>query len=168
MYRRSVLAELGGFDECLLTVEDEELDFRITQRGGKILYAPGAIVYHRRRASGRAFWAQMYRYAIGRAQFLKRHPRPAQWIRLLPSAWLLATLALALLQQFSSMARRMLLLELVLTISAWLGMATWLTKRSRLRDFPVFLTLLSLFGGAWAIGMLEGLWYRARSDGHTR
>ena len=46
-YRRSVLQELGGFDEDLFLVhEDSDLSFRAQLMGYRCLFVPTAIVYH--------------------------------------------------------------------------------------------------------------------------
>jgi GT2 family glycosyltransferase len=47
IYRRSVLEELGGFDEDFFIVhEDSDLSFRARLLGYKCLYVPTAVVYH--------------------------------------------------------------------------------------------------------------------------
>ena len=45
-YRRDVLIEAGGFDETISAVEDQELSFRLAERGYELRFAPEAIVYH--------------------------------------------------------------------------------------------------------------------------
>jgi len=52
VYRRSMLEELGGFDEDFFIVhEDSDLSFRARLMGYKCLYVPTAIVYHHLGAS---------------------------------------------------------------------------------------------------------------------
>jgi GT2 family glycosyltransferase len=47
LYRRSLLARLGGFDERFrFGLEDADLAWRAQMHGWCCLYAPGAIVYH--------------------------------------------------------------------------------------------------------------------------
>jgi len=47
LYRRTMLDELGGFDErFLFGLEDVDVAWRGHMRGWRCLYAPGAIVYH--------------------------------------------------------------------------------------------------------------------------
>ena len=47
-YRRDVFLENGGFDESFPTasVEDQEFSFRLAQQGLKMVFVPGACVYH--------------------------------------------------------------------------------------------------------------------------
>jgi GT2 family glycosyltransferase len=47
LYRRTMLDELGGFDELFLFgLEDVDVAWRAHMRGWRCLYAPSAIVYH--------------------------------------------------------------------------------------------------------------------------
>jgi hypothetical protein len=47
LYRRSVLAELGGFDPLFaFGLEDADLAWRARAHGWRCLYAPGAVVLH--------------------------------------------------------------------------------------------------------------------------
>ncbi|HVL48200.1 MAG TPA: glycosyltransferase [Candidatus Thermoplasmatota archaeon] len=45
-YRASALAVVGGFDEALTCGEDWDLYWRILDAGGRIVYAPEAVVWH--------------------------------------------------------------------------------------------------------------------------
>ncbi len=48
LYRRSLLNRIDGFDEdFFLIYEDADLSFRARLAGGRCLYVPGALVYHR-------------------------------------------------------------------------------------------------------------------------
>lgn len=53
VYRRSMLEELGGFDEAYSPFywEDTDLGYRAWKRGWKNLYQPASVVYHQHSAS---------------------------------------------------------------------------------------------------------------------
>ena len=44
--RRSVLEELGGFDERFRRCEDVDLSYRMIQAGYRLAFAPAAVIYH--------------------------------------------------------------------------------------------------------------------------
>lgn len=53
-YRRSMLEDVGFLDpDFFMTYEDVDLSFRAQLRGYECVYVPGAIVYHRYRATNR-------------------------------------------------------------------------------------------------------------------
>lgn len=62
LYRRSMLEEVGGFDESFfLYCEDTDLGLRARWRGWKCLYAPGALVeHHYSHSAGRASPVKAY------------------------------------------------------------------------------------------------------------
>lgn len=66
--RRSVFAELGGFDERLYPNEENELLDRIRSAGFKLVHIPAMAVFRSQRASLKAFVRQMFAYGRGRAQ----------------------------------------------------------------------------------------------------
>ncbi len=69
--RRSVLLQLGGFDEALgvgsPTGGGEDIDFfvRVLLGGHLLAYQPDAVVWHRHRADDSALAEQLYDYGLG-------------------------------------------------------------------------------------------------------
>jgi cellulose synthase/poly-beta-1,6-N-acetylglucosamine synthase-like glycosyltransferase len=61
--RRSVLEEVGGFDESLEMAYDADFGYRLSNLGKEIKFAPTAIVYHHHRSTLRAYLKQQYVYA---------------------------------------------------------------------------------------------------------
>ncbi|MCU0666122.1 MAG: glycosyltransferase [Candidatus Omnitrophica bacterium] len=75
LVRKEIMEELGGFDTDFWPGEDTKLCLDITQRlGKKILYDPGALVYHHRRPLFTAHLHQILSYATHRGYFVKRYP----------------------------------------------------------------------------------------------
>jgi len=95
-YRRTVLAEVGGFDESFPVAagEDADLKWRVVQRGNALLYIPVKVT-HRQPYTLRAFWRQQISRGIGAAHFEWRrrgcYPRPAR----IMGRWLKRTLSFA-------------------------------------------------------------------------
>ena len=76
IYRREVLLEVGGFDERFPTasVEDQELSFRIAERGYKLVLVPDAVVEHLHAATVRAYARKKFRIGYWKMLVLKEHP----------------------------------------------------------------------------------------------
>jgi GT2 family glycosyltransferase len=70
-----VFRSLNGFDTTfkLAAFEDRELCDRLRRRGGRILYAPEAHVYHSHHMTLRRYWRQHYTYGRGAATFHGKH-----------------------------------------------------------------------------------------------
>jgi GT2 family glycosyltransferase len=80
---RETLDALGGFDERLgagsafPAADDNDLGFRLLQRGCEIVYIPEAIVYHRAWRPAREYLPMRWRYGHGKGGFYAKHCRTA-------------------------------------------------------------------------------------------
>lgn len=68
--RRSALARVGGFDERLGpgaagVSDDSEIWYRILASGGRCVYEPSAVVWHRHRREMAELQSQLYAYMRG-------------------------------------------------------------------------------------------------------
>jgi GT2 family glycosyltransferase len=76
---RSVFEDVGVFDERLgpgtefPAAEDNDLCFRLLERGYCIHYIPDAIVYHRAWRSKRESVSLEWRYGVGRGAYYAKH-----------------------------------------------------------------------------------------------
>jgi GT2 family glycosyltransferase len=76
---RSVFDEVGLFDERLgpgttfPAAEDNDLGFRLLERGFCIIYVPEATVYHRAWRSERESLSLKWRYGVGRGAYYAKH-----------------------------------------------------------------------------------------------
>ena len=75
-YRRDVLLTNGGFDTAFSTVavEDQELSFRLTRKGYKLIFVPRAKVYHIHAHSCRRYTARKFNIGYWKALLTRWHP----------------------------------------------------------------------------------------------
>ena len=77
-FRREQLLELGGFDpQYRRAGDDVDVCWRFLQRGWKIGFHPGAMVWHHRRPSLRTYWRQQKGY--GEAEALLEAKWPSKY-----------------------------------------------------------------------------------------
>lgn len=93
--RRETLAELDGVDERLPFDEDDELNYRIRRRGGKIVVSPAIGVRYHVRESLKPLAMQMFRYGYWRRFAQLLHPRAVP-VRVYAPPLFVAALALSL------------------------------------------------------------------------
>jgi lipopolysaccharide/colanic/teichoic acid biosynthesis glycosyltransferase len=100
-YRREVFLGNGGFDESfpVPSVEDQEFSFRLAGKGYKLVFQPGAAVFHAhdrdlgeyiRRKYGIGYWKAYLLYWLPEKTFNDSHTPPSQ-------RWQIVLLGLALL-----------------------------------------------------------------------
>lgn len=73
IYKKDIFLEIGGFLEGLWPGEDVELDFRLIRKGYKLIFNPGAMVYHHRPKNLEKFSAMMYRYGEAMGILTRRY-----------------------------------------------------------------------------------------------
>jgi GT2 family glycosyltransferase len=74
-----MIQNVGCFDERLgagsvfRSAEDNDLGYRLLEAGYRVLYVPGAIVYHRAWRSSREYVPLRWSYGFGRGAFFAKH-----------------------------------------------------------------------------------------------
>ncbi len=71
--RRTVVMQVGGFDEDLLRVGDVDLSWRILQKGYRLAYEPAAIVYHQNEKTLFGLFHEGYTHGYNGVRIKKKH-----------------------------------------------------------------------------------------------
>ncbi len=159
VYYKDIFDKIGLFDESLITAEDADLNQRLKKSGYKILYAPSAKVFHYHRTSLLKFFKQIYRYAIGRAQLVKKDKKALGWIHILPSLELIGIIILLLLALKWPI---LFIISIGLIMSYFiviLAFSTHLVIKNKL-SFKMYLSLVLIFITeffGWSLGFIRGL-----------
>jgi glycosyltransferase involved in cell wall biosynthesis len=104
-FYRSLLDQIGMFDETLLTNEDYEFNTRIRQIGGKIWLNPKIHSEYYARRSLKALAKQYWRYGYWKLQMLRRYPATIRWRQALPPVFVATITMLFFLAIFWGLAR---------------------------------------------------------------
>ena len=73
LLKKSIIEEVGGFDEMLPSQYDTDLCFRIRSRGYKIYFEPVAKCYHFNRSTLKAYFRQQLQYGKNTAKLYLKH-----------------------------------------------------------------------------------------------
>ncbi len=80
MYRRTALAQVGGYDVRFESYEQADLHLRLVRKvGGRTIIADKALVSHRHRSDWRSYWRQQVSYGIGYGQFFLKYRDELPW-----------------------------------------------------------------------------------------
>lgn len=96
-YRKDVLLKAGGFDEELTRNQDNDLNKRIIQGGGKILFEPGIEFYYFPRESLKEICRQLSGYGYWEAKLIKKRKSQLSIVTLVPVFFVIYTLLALLL-----------------------------------------------------------------------
>ncbi len=74
-FLKSALEDIGGFDpQFRIAGDDVDVCWRLQQKGWTLGYSPGAMVWHYRRNSVRAYWKQQHNYGKAESFLEKKWP----------------------------------------------------------------------------------------------
>jgi hypothetical protein len=157
-YRRDLFVAAGGFDTTFRIDEDQEFSFRLAESGYRLVYVPGAIVYHQHDRTLGEYIRRKYWIGFWKSLVTRRHPaklvRDSHTPQILKAQMGLAALGGALLLS-GGLTRRWLA-----HAGGWLAWGLLLLSglpfyaKIRRRDTPVLVVAPSLlFVRAWALGL---------------
>jgi hypothetical protein len=95
-WRRQTLVELGFFDESLIRNQDDELNLRLTLRGGRIWQSSSMRVWYEPRKTISGLFRQYYQYGYWKVFVIRKHGQVASFRHLVPVGMILGGLVLAL------------------------------------------------------------------------
>ena len=83
-FKRETLLSIGLYDENLPRNEDDDLNFRIIESGGKVFITPKIkSVYYPRKSYGELF-RQYFEYGFWKVAVIKKHKKPARISQIVP------------------------------------------------------------------------------------
>jgi cellulose synthase/poly-beta-1,6-N-acetylglucosamine synthase-like glycosyltransferase len=89
--KREVFFKIGGYSG-MQVAEDIDLSMRLHKAGYKTALIHEAFVYHRRKASFKIFWKQLYFHGKGRIDLHLKHGDALKLVHMLPSLFVLSLL----------------------------------------------------------------------------
>jgi len=156
-WERQTLLSVGLFDEALVRNQDDELNFRLRQAGGKIWQSADIRSWYKPRQSLRALFNQYFQYGFWKVAVIRKHGKPASLRHLVPGLFVMATLVLGLFSLTLPIAGAGLQ---IVSGSYLLFLATgsvWIAKAEGWDLLPVLPLILATFHLAYGIGFLVGM-----------
>lgn len=157
-FRRTLIEQIGYFDESLLTNEDYEFNARIRKSGGKIWLDPAIRSVYYARSTLLELVRQYWRYGFWKWRMLRRYPDTLRWRQALPPLFVLSLIILPFLGLFVPLAGILLSVELIIYVSILIftGLHAALRRQKAylLAGLPLAIAAMHL---AWGSGFLWSL-----------
>ena len=99
-FERQYLIDLGLYDERLPRSEDDDLNFRIAESGGKVYITPEIKSVYYPRDSYIKLFKQYYEYGVWKVAVIKKHKKPARISHLIPMLFVLYLVSFSILSLF--------------------------------------------------------------------
>ena len=103
-FKRKRLLEVGMYDETMVRNQDDELSFRLRERGGKIIQDGRIKIQYYPRNSFWHLFKQFMQYGYWKVSVIKKHPQQASLRHFLPAVFVLSFVTLGLLIPFTPYA----------------------------------------------------------------
>ena len=154
-YRREVFEQIGLVDENMILADDDELNWRITKAGHKILMNPEIKFLYFPRHSVATLFKQYFGYGRGRATALKKHPDKLSLKHVVPSAFALFVLVGFVVSLLAPYAW----IPYVTLVALYLGAALVCSAKIAAREgwnlFPVLPILFFVLHISYGLGFLR-------------
>ncbi|MBO9540006.1 glycosyltransferase family 2 protein [bacterium] len=156
-WRRAVFEEVGLFDPELVRNQDDELNLRLVRAGRRVWQSPRIKSRYYPRASLSALFRQYAQYGYWKVRVIQKHRLPASLRHLVPGAFVLALLLLALLAPFNRLACWGLvgLVGLYALANVAISVLTCF-KPARLKYLPLMPGVFAAFHLGYGYGFLRG------------
>ena len=155
-YRRDVFERIGGFDEELVRNQDDELNFRLTQAGGKIWLDPSIQSVYYSRPSLRKLWKQYFEYGFYKVRVMQKRGGVASWRHLVPGIFVLSLLLSGLLALLTRKPRWALTVAGPYALAN--GLASARTARPNKQLIPLLPLIFAVLHLSYGAGFLIGVW----------
>jgi glycosyltransferase involved in cell wall biosynthesis len=88
---KATLEKIGPFDEELVRDQDDEFNYRLRSRGGRILLSPSIHSEYYSRTTIRSLFSQYFQYGFWKVRVLQKHPRQMSLRQFVPATFVLGT-----------------------------------------------------------------------------
>ena len=156
VYTREALRQAGWFDPTMNYGEDDELNWRLTQRGYRILLDTRIRFHYITRPTWRTAFRQYRNYGRARVRVVRKHPRYLRLYHLAPAALVVILTTAAMAAPFAASTRYLFaallgLYLLTLTIEAIR------VCRMRIRLIPCTIAAFAALHVGYGVGILMGV-----------
>lgn len=119
-FRKSLVDQIGMYNEKLLSNEDYEFNVRIVKSGGKIWFDPAIRSKYFARATFKDLARQYWRYGYWKGKMVQNFPETLRWRQFLPPLFILNLIFFIILGWFFLFARWVLATEIMIYLGVLL------------------------------------------------
>ena len=154
---KAVLDGLGGFDPEMVRDQDDELNYRLRERGGRILLSPRIRSRYYNRSSLRSLARQYFQYGYWKVRVMQKHPRQMRPRQFAPPALVAGLLGTALTAAVSPRAGKGFLALAGTYLAGNAAASVLAARRSGWRLLPFLPAVFGALHLSYGLGFLAGL-----------
>ena len=155
-YEKRILDKIGYFDEEMTRNQDDELNYRLTQNGFKILLSPKIRSWYYSRSSLKKLWRQYFQYGFWKVRVIQKLGKTPSIRHLVPMLFVLANTLGPILGIFIKPILYLWILEIGLYFILDLILSLKLSSR-KWSLFKYILLIFPILHISYGIGFIEGI-----------
>lgn len=156
-YKRKTLDKIGYFDEELIRNQDDEMNFRVSESGGKILLSPDIVSYYTSRSSLHKLWSQYFQYGFWKVRVIQKHNRPASIRHLVPMLFIMFLVLSLILGIFIRPVLYMFLGVVLLYLTCDIIFSLKTGMKNEIKSFPYLLIIFPMLHFSYGFGFIKGI-----------
>lgn len=157
VYRREVFDRIGPFDEELVRNQDDELNLRLVQQGGRIWHSPRIRSWYTPRKSLKALFQQYVQYGYWRVRVVQKRKAAAALRQYVPGAFVFSLLALPAVALLWSPVWWIWFGEIAAYGLCTVGISFGVAARKGWRYFPILPLVFACYHLGYGTGFLQGV-----------
>lgn len=166
-YKKEVFDKVGLFDEQFVRNQDDELNFRVSKAGYKMLLSPSIKSHYYTRGSLGKLWKQYYQYGFWKVRVIQKHKRPPAVRHLIPLMFVSGIILGTIVSIFSPILRIAFLGVLALyTLLA--GVYAVKACDKKYKHVPRIMLCFLILHLSYGLGFLEGIFAFYISKNYNR
>jgi succinoglycan biosynthesis protein ExoA len=168
---REVFQHIGMFDEEQVRNQDDELNYRLLEHGGRTLLSPSIRSHYYTRSTLRSLWTQYFQYGLWKVRVMQKHPRQMRPRQFVPPIFV-GVLAISLgLAPFNATARWGLALTVFCYVAANATASALSVRRVERSSLPLLMLVYAVLHMSYGLGFAMGLakfWNRWADRGQPK
>jgi succinoglycan biosynthesis protein ExoA len=138
--------------------QDDEFNYRLLERGGRILLSPKIKSRYYNRTTVRSLWSQYFKYGYWKVRVMQKHPRQMRPRQFVPIAFVVALLVSVFAALFSIAGKWGLIFLMALYLMTNLGATTVAcVRKSEWSLLPLVPVAFAVIHFSYGLGFLIGL-----------
>ncbi len=158
VYCREVFDRIGFFDEELVRNQDDELNLRLIQHGGRIWHSPRIRSWYKPRRSLKALLQQYVQYGYWRVRVVQKRKAAASLRQYVPGTFVFILLAVPVLALLWSPAWWPWFGALAAYSFCTFGISLAVAARHGWRYLPILPLVFACYHLGYGFGFLRGIW----------
>lgn len=157
VWRRELFDRIGTFDEEMIRNQDDEFNYRLLERGGRILRTPRVKSTYAVRTSPHSLWRQYFQYGFWKVRVMQKHPLQMRYRQFAPPAFVAALIVFGALAAWVPWGATLLAWLLGAYLAGTVAGAAVTAARHGWVFFPLLPLAYVIMHMAYGLGFLCGL-----------